>query len=153
MSPVQSMTVGAGQDALAPVHVSASVDCAGLPATQLAARQETLLAANESPGHTELAPVQVSTTSHTPALPRHTVLLGANASAGQAALAPVQFSAASHTVTAARQTVAPDANASAGQVVLAPVHASATSQAPALPRHTVPALPAGCWQLSLAPLH
>jgi hypothetical protein len=35
--------------------------------------------------------------------------------------------------------------------VLDPLHVSATSHAPALERHTVPALPAGCWQSVDAP--
>jgi hypothetical protein len=122
--PVQSTTVGVGHDAPEPVQVSANVDCAGLPGAQLAPRQDTVVAANASLGHTVLLPVHVSWTSHAPALPRQTVELGANASVGQAALAPVQFSAASHTEIAPRQRVAPDAKASVGHVVLLPVHVS-----------------------------
>src|SRR5205814_513165 len=41
--------------------------------------------------------------------------------------------------------------ASAGQAVFVPSQASATSQSPAAARHSVPALPAGCWQVALAP--
>src|SRR5882724_12694155 len=74
------------------------------------------------------------------------------ASAGQAALVPVQFSAASHRSTAARQTVLDGRKALAGQVVLVPVQVSAASQGPAAARHTVPAFPAGCVQVALAPL-
>src|SRR5439155_15060658 len=38
-----------------------------------------------------------------------------------------------------------------GQLVFEPLQVSATSQAPAEARHTVPALPAACWQISLLP--
>src|SRR5439155_578338 len=41
----------------------------------------------------------------------------------------------------------------AGHVVLAPVHVSATSQTPAVGRQTAPALPAGCWHVTLVPSH
>ena len=40
----------------------------------------------------------------------------------------------------------------AGQVVELPVQTSARSHSPAAARHTVPALPAGCWQSVLVPL-
>ena len=43
--------------------------------------------------------------------------------------------------------------ASAGHTVLEPVHVSLRSHSPAAPRHTAPALPAGCWQVSLEPSH
>jgi hypothetical protein len=75
------------------------------------------------------------------------------ASAGQAALEPVHFSTASHSAAAARHTVLLLENESAGQTVDAPVHVSATSQKPAEARHVTPALPAGCWQVLLDPLH
>ena len=52
-----------------------------------------------------------------------------------------------------KDTVVVDWKPSAGQVVLAPVHVSATSQLPADARQTVPAFPAGCWQLTLVPSH
>src|SRR3989475_10177960 len=54
--------------------------------------------------------------------------------------------------TAARQTTLAEAKPSAGHEVLVPVQVSATSHAPAAARHTVPALPAGCWQRALLPL-
>src|SRR5437879_7663154 len=41
--------------------------------------------------------------------------------------------------------------ASAGHAALVPSQVSATSQSPAAARHTVPALPAGCWQRALLP--
>src|SRR2546426_605291 len=44
-------------------------------------------------------------------------------------------------------------NASVGQAVLVPVQLSATSHSLTAARHTVPALPAGCVQVALAPLH
>src|SRR5436309_3515138 len=42
---------------------------------------------------------------------------------------------------------------SVGQVVLVPVQLSATSHSPAAERHTAPAFPAGCWQVTLVPSH
>jgi hypothetical protein len=42
---------------------------------------------------------------------------------------------------------------SVGQTVSVPVQVSATSQTPATARHTDPAFPAGCWQVTLAPSH
>src|SRR5437667_437260 len=110
------------------------------------------LALKTSVGQAVLVPVQLSARSHSPAAARHTVPAGLIASAGQVALDPVQLSAASHTSTAARQTVLDDRKASAGQVVLVPVQGSAASQCPAAARHTVPAFPAGCVQVALAPL-
>src|SRR2546427_5582664 len=53
--------------------------------------------------------------------------------------------------TAARQTTLVEAKPSAGHEVLVPVQVSATSHAPAAARHTVPALPARCWQRALLP--
>jgi hypothetical protein len=97
--------------------------------------------------------VQFSAASHTPAAARQTVALDANESAGQAALEPVQFSATSQVVAATRQTVELARKASAGHVVDEPVHVSATSQLPAEARHVAPALPAGCWHVSLEPSH
>jgi len=64
----------------------------------------------------------------------------------------VQVSAASQSAVAARHVVVEGANAFVGQVVDVPVQVSATSQTPADERHTVPALPAGCWQTALDPL-
>jgi len=75
------------------------------------------------------------------------------ASAGQLAADPVQFSAGSHSPPEGRQVVVAGSKASAGHAVLAPVQLSATSQGPAVARHVAPALPAGCWQKLLAPLH
>src|SRR5206468_4032458 len=136
-----------------------------------------------SAGQTVLEPVQLSSTSHTPAAARHTVpafpagcwqasLLPARwsgvqgllsavhavpaallASAGQQGRLPGQFSAGSHSPAEARQTVLEGLNASAGQTVLEPVQLSSTSHTPAAARHTVPAFPAGCWQASLLPSH
>src|SRR5206468_411798 len=136
-----------------------------------------------SAGQTVLEPVQLSSTSHTPAAARHTVpafpagcwqasLLPARwsgvqgllsavhavpaallASAGQQGRLPGQFSAGSHSPAEARQTVLEGLKASAGQTVLEPVQLSSTSHTPAAARHTVPAFPAGCWQSSLLPSH
>src|SRR5206468_3279651 len=136
-----------------------------------------------SGGHVELVPSHVSTASHVPAVGRHTaptfpagcwqvtfvpshwsvvhglpssvhaVPFAFFASAGQFGPLPVQFSARSHSPATARHGVADDAKPSAGHVVLAPVHVSATSQTPAVGRQTAPALPAGCWHVTLVPSH
>jgi hypothetical protein len=42
---------------------------------------------------------------------------------------------------------------SVGQVVEEPVQVSATSHSPTAARQTVPALPAGCWQMTALPSH
>jgi len=147
------------------------------------ARHCVLEDANPSAGQVVLVPVHVSATSHTPADARHSApalpagcwqaalvpshwsavhgLLSAVhavpadffASAGQSGPFPGQFSAVSHSPADARQTVLEDWKPSAGQVVLVPLHVSATSHAPADARQTVPAFPAGCWQVTLVPLH
>src|SRR5207302_1358157 len=75
------------------------------------------------------------------------------ASAGQLGPLPEQNSAGSHSPPEARHCVLEDANPSAGQVVLVPVQVSATSHTPADVRHTVPAFPAGCWQVTFVPSH
>ena len=85
--------------------------------------------------------------------PRHETLGAWNPSVGQAADVPVQFSAASHTSTAARHTTVAAAKPSAGHVAAVPLQDSGTSQESADARHVTPALPAGCWQLTEAPLH
>ena len=121
VSPVQSTTFGPGQLALEPLQVSARVDCAGLPGVQLALRHGTLEPANPSAGHAELAPVQFSATSHTPAEARHTVALDAKPSLGHAVLEPVHVSATSHTPAEARHTV-PALPAGCWQATFEPSH-------------------------------
>jgi hypothetical protein len=91
--------------------------------------------------------------SQTPAEVRHTVPLALNASDGHPALVPVHFSATSQTPALDRHSVPEATNAFAGQYVLVPLQVSATSQTPAAERHVAPALPAGCWQVTLVPLH
>src|SRR5439155_988490 len=56
-------------------------------------------------------------------------------------------------LVSAVQAVPAGCLASAGQAVLVPVQVSATSHSVAAARHTAPALPAGCWQVALAPSH
>jgi hypothetical protein len=46
-----------------------------------------------------------------------------------------------------------EASVSLGQLVELPLHVSAGSHTPALSRHSVPALPAGCWHSLLLPSH
>src|SRR5207249_4029135 len=136
-----------------------------------------------SAGHAVLVPVQFSNGSHSPAEARqrapllpagcwqaslepshssvlhglpssvHAVPAGLLASAGHVADDPVHISAGSHSPADARQTTKLGSNMSLGQVLLVPVQFSSTSQTPAAARQTAPALPAGCWQASLEPLH
>jgi hypothetical protein len=54
---------------------------------------------------------------------------------------------------AGEQTTLVPATMSEGQAVLEPVQVSARSHSPAEARHMVPALPAGCWQVTLEPSH
>src|SRR5690349_9208013 len=67
----------------------------------------------------------------------HAVPSGCTTSAGHAAL----------------PTVLAGAKSSAGHVVLAPSQVSATSHTSLAARQVAPALPAGCWQALLTPLH
>jgi hypothetical protein len=83
----------------------------------------------------------------------HVVPSGDLPSAGQLAELPVQLSATSQAPVDARQTVEDGAKWSAGQVALDPVQVSATSQTPAAARQTAPALPTGCWQVTVVPSH
>ncbi|MFN8544035.1 MAG: hypothetical protein U0807_07510 [Candidatus Binatia bacterium] len=82
---------------------------------------------------------------------RQTVEAAAKASVGHCALVPEHVSATSHVPVAARHVVVLGRKLSVGQVVLEPVQVSATSHAPAATRQTVPALPAGCWQVPTIP--
>ena len=111
------------------------------------------LACFASPGHPALVPVQLSATSHSPAVARQTVVVGRKLSAGQLVLVPVHISATSHTPAAGRHTVVVGSSASAGHALLAPVHVSAGSQTPPDARHVTPALPAACWHVSWLPSH
>jgi len=181
LSSVHAVPLGcfasAGQLGPLPVQLSASSH------SPAAARQTVLEDAKPSAGHVVLMPVHVSATSHAPAVGRqtapalpagcwqvslvpshssllhglpssvHAVPLAFFASAGQLGPVPVQFSTWSHSPAAGRQGVVEDAKPSAGHVLLVPVHVSATSHTPAEARHTVPALPAGCWQATLVPSH
>src|SRR5437763_11026085 len=102
-----------------------------------------------SVGHAVLVPVQVSATSHSPAAARHTVP-AFPAGCVQVLVLPSHRSRVQGLVSAV-QAVPAGCLASAGQAVLVPVQVSATSHSPAAARHAAPALPAGCWQVALAP--
>ena len=58
-----------------------------------------------------------------------------------------------HTLPSSVHAVPADLTTSAGQLVLEPVHKSWMSHSFAAARQTAPALPAGCWQVTLVPLH
>src|SRR5438132_888701 len=127
------------------------------------------------------APGQVSATSHSPAAGRHTVppfpggcwqlvLVPSQVSAvqglpssghaapafptgcGQVVLVPSHWSRV-HGLVSAVQDVPLAFMTSVGQVELVPVQVSARSHSAAAARQTAPALPAGCWQSTLVPLH
>jgi hypothetical protein len=136
----------AGQDALVPVQFADSVS---VPDAQLCARHCVVLGRNPSGGHVLLVPSQLSAASQTPVAGLHTDVLFA--SAGQAPLTPSQLSAGSHTPAEGRQTAV--LFASEGHVVELPVQVSAGSHTPVEARQVAPALPAGCWQSALVPLH
>jgi hypothetical protein len=106
-----------------------------------------------SAGHVADEPSQVSATSHVPDDARHTVPAGARVSTGHEVLDPVQASAGSQTPVLARHEVAAGKKPSSGQVVLEPVQVSVASHGPTAVRQIVPALPAGCWQVTLVPSH
>jgi hypothetical protein len=93
---------------------------------------------NASPGQMALDPVQVSATSHSPALARHVNDEGRKVSPGQVALDPEQVSATSHPPALGRHSTLDPRNTFVGQLTLDPVHVSATSQDPALARHSKP---------------
>src|SRR5438094_43890 len=127
------------------------------------------------------APGQVSATSHSPAAGRHTVpplpgrcwqlvlvpsqvsAVQGSPSSGHAAPAfpagcwqvlfvPSHWSRV-HGLLSAVQDVPLAFLTSAGQVELVPVQVSARSHSAAAARQTAPALPTGCWQSTLVPLH
>src|SRR5436309_2162323 len=127
------------------------------------------------------APGQVSATSHSPAAGRHTVpplpgrcwqlvlvpsqvsAVQGSPSSGHAApafpagcvhvvLVPLHTSAVQG-LPSSVQAVPFDLKTSLGQVVLLPVQLSARSHSAAAARQTAPALPTGCWQSTLVPLH
>jgi hypothetical protein len=83
-------------------------------------------------------PVQVSASSHSPAVARHTVPDAARPSAGQVFDDPEHFSSASQAEVAARQTVVLGCLASVGQVVAVPSQVSWASHEPAAARQTLP---------------
>src|SRR5439155_26274364 len=128
-----------------------------------------------------VAPGQVSATSHSFAVTRHTVpafpggcwqvvfvpsqvsAVQGSPSSGQGApafpagcvhvaLVPLHTSAVQGLSSAVHGVVL-DWKPSVGQLVLVPVQVSATSHSLTAARQTVPALPAGCWHELLVALH
>src|SRR5207249_4037083 len=159
------------------------VQCSAGSHSPAEARQTVVEGSKALAGQAVLVPVQVSSTSQSPAAARHTVPAlpagcwqalcvpshssrlqglsssvhavpaGSFASPGQVARESVVCGAGSHSPAEARQTGVEGSKALAGQAVLVPVQVSSTSQTPAAERHTVPALPAGCWQALCVPSH
>src|SRR6266550_1957738 len=97
------------------------------------------------------APGQVSATSHSPAAARHTAppLPG---KCWQLVLVPLHVSAVQG-LPSSVHAVPAGCFTSLGHVVLVPVQVSVASHSSTAARHSAPALPAGCWQELLVPLH
>src|SRR5438552_521084 len=125
------LPAGCWHAALAPSHWSI---VQGLPSSVHAVAAGLGAAA----GHRGPLPEQVSATSHSPAVARHTVLGEANPSVGQPLVVPSHASATSQAPAAGRQMLPAACLASAGQVALVPVQASATSHTPPAVRQVVP---------------
>src|SRR5207253_1397342 len=144
------LLASAGQAPELPVQLSATSHWPAEP-------RQTVLLDLKTSAQVSLVPVQWSAASLSQAAaseaPVQCVVEGWKTSAGQPPESPGPPSATSHWPAEARQVVPLGLKASAGQTVLLPVQVSATSQSPAEARQTVPALPAGCWQALLVPLH
>ena len=145
MTPIGRNTSG-GHVELAPVHTSSGSHTSPEPA------RHTVPALPAACWQALFVPSQRSVVQTLPSS-LHAVPDGLLASAGQLGPVPGHISAGSHSPVEARQTTKLGSNMSVGHVLLVPVQVSSTSQAPAAARHTVPALPAACWQASLVPLH
>src|SRR5438094_883364 len=141
------LLASAGQAAVVPVQFSAGSH------TPAEGRHTVVDGLNASVGQSCVVPSQFSATSHGPATGRQVTKAPLTLSAGQVGPVPVQFSATSQSPLCGRQTTVLGLNVSAGQFAPVPVQFSSTSQSPAAGRHTAPALPAGCWQVSLEPSH
>src|SRR5438128_741258 len=129
---------------LVPLHTSA---VQGLPSSV----QLVPFDLKTSLGQVVLLPVQLSATSHSPAAARHTVPV-LPAGCWHELLMPLHWSSVQGLVSAV-QDVPLAFLTSVGQVELVPVQVSARSHSAAAARQTAPALPAGCWQSTLVPLH
>jgi hypothetical protein len=102
-------------------------------------------------GQSVALPLQVSGRSHSPVAGRH-VVPALPAGCVHEAEVPLQTSAVHGSESAVH--VAPFAlRTSAGHAVALPLQVSAVSHSPAAGRHTFPAPPAGCWQVTAAPSH
>src|SRR5438552_10130244 len=96
-----------------------------------------------------LVPLQAAATSYAPAAARHTAP-AFPAGCVQVLVLPSHWSSVQGLVSAV-QAVPAGCLASVGQVVLVAVHPSVTPPSAHAAWRTVPALPAGCWQVALAP--
>jgi hypothetical protein len=133
------------QAPLEPLHVS-------IVHTRPSSVHELPAGARVSLGPVVLEPLQTSCGSQSPVDARQTVpvLPAAWTHAGAPAV-PLHLSVVQRAPSSVHAVPAAT-TASAGQLVLAPEHTSATSHSLAFARQEVPALPAGCWQVALAPL-
>ena len=145
MTPIGRNTSG-GHVELTPVHTSSASQTSPEPARQ------TVPALPAACWQALFVPSQRSVVQTLPSSV-HAVPDGLLASAGQLGPVAVHISAGSHSPAEPRQTTKLGSNMSVGHVLLVPVQFSSTSHGPADARQIVPALPAGCWQASLVPLH
>src|SRR5207247_2895270 len=106
-----------------------------------------------SAGQVVLVPVQVSATSHPLTAARQTVVVLVFSGCWQSTLVPSHWSSVQGLPSSVHAVPFAFRAPSAGHVALVPVQVSGRSHSPAAARQTVPALPAGCWQVALVPLH
>src|SRR5438132_1148467 len=132
--------------ALVPLHTSA---VQGLSS----AVHGVVLDWKPSVGQVVLVPVQVSATSHPLTAARQTVVVLVFSGCWQPTLVPSHWSSVQGFPSSVHAVPFAFRAPSAGHVALVPVQVSGRSQSPAAARQTVPALPAGCWQVALVPLH
>src|SRR5437773_1544131 len=132
--------------ALVPLHTSA---VQGLPSSV----QGVALDLKRSVGQPVLVPVQVSATSHPLTAARQTVVVLVFSGCWQSTLVPSHWSSVQGLPSSVHAVPFAFRAPSAGHVALVPVQVSGRSHSPAAARQTVPALPAGCWQVALVPLH
>src|SRR5437773_1269827 len=142
-----ALPAGCVHVASVPLHTSA---VQGLPSSV----QDVVLGWKRSVGQPVLVPVQVSATSHPLTAARQTVVVLVFSGCWQATLVPSHWSSVQGLPSSVHAVpLAFRAPVSAGHVALVPVQVSGRSHSPAAARQTVPALPTGCWQVALVPLH
>src|SRR5437667_451400 len=150
-SSVQDVVLGwkrsVGQPVLVPVQVSAT-------SHPLTAARQTAPGLPAECWHEVLLPLQASPTPCRLTAARQPVAVLVFGGCWQATLVPSHWSSVQGLPSSVHAVpLAFRAPVSAGHVALVPVQVSGRSHSPAAARQTVPALPTGCWQVALVPLH